>query len=81
MRIRPPVDVEESRHQIAQGRLAAAGGTDERHRLAAPHRQIDSGKDLFLLVAERDVLEVDLVRQIRRGDRARAVLHLAPAGS
>jgi hypothetical protein len=58
--------------QFEQGRLAAAGGTDENHELARLDRQrdVDDGGTRLSPVVKPlgDVLEPDLGRGVRRTD-------------
>jgi len=46
---RPPVDVvEEARDQVDHGRLAGAGGAEQRHHLARLDGEADAAQDLAL---------------------------------
>ena len=76
---RPPRHVGQPRHQRGQRRLAAAGGADQRDRLAGPQLQVDAAQHLRALAAvagerEPHVLEPHASR--RRAARSAA----GPAG-
>src|SRR5207253_6113275 len=57
----PGIRMVEARQKVNEARLAAAGGTDERERLARPdvERHVGQRASGSLQVRERDVLEAD----------------------
>ena len=72
--------VVEARDELGEGRLARAGGADERHRLARRHderqvveRELRAGGVVLRAVAEGDVLEADLAADALEGDGVGAV--------
>src|SRR5699024_10562722 len=60
--------VVKARYKVRNGRFAAAGRTDERHRLAFLHREADTADDLAFLVGETDVAELDAVAEMFQTD-------------
>ena len=81
----PARHVVEARDQLREGRLARAGGSDERDRLARRYLQVDVVKREYrpavvalaapLGIGERDVLEAQLAAQRRQHQCAGALGH------
>ena len=70
-------NIVETRNQLAERRLAAAGGTDEGHRLTRTDVERHVVQDaLPLLVREGHVVDADVALHVLQRKRARAVLEL-----
>ena len=69
--------VVEARQQPRRGRLAAAGATDDRDRLARPEVQVEVVEHRRAVgVLERHVVEVHVAAALDEVDRARAIDHV-----
>ncbi len=76
---RARIDLPETREQVHERRLAAAVGADQGDRFTVRHGKVDSGENgRALVVAERQILDLDRVAMPRQSRPALVFRHARP---